>query len=111
MTERRSAAYFRSVPSEATFRRSDDVVFEIAGDRAVILAGDGRTLTTLNRVGTVVWKLLDVPRDAQDITRELQAAFSSVPPTTLEQDTRQFLHDLHEANLVVVEPVVADAHR
>jgi hypothetical protein len=108
---RKSATYVRRVPAEATFRRSDDVVFEIAGGRAVILDGDGRTLTTLNRVGTHVWKLLDVPRDAHDIARALQAAFTDVPPTTLERDARQFLHELREANLVVVERVVADAHR
>jgi hypothetical protein len=83
------------------YRRSDEVVFEIAGDRAVLLDGAGKELITLNPVGTLVWQMLDSPRDAHGIAAELQATFPDVPLARLREDAERFLSELVASELVV----------
>ena len=83
------------------FRRSDQVVFEVTGDRAVLLDPTGKELITLNPVGTVVWQLLDEPRDAGEVAAALGAAFPDVPLAKLEEDADRFLAELAASDLVV----------
>ena len=83
------------------FRRSDQVVFEVTGDRAVLLNPSGKVLITLNPVGTVVWQLLDEPRDAGEVAAALGAAFPDVPIAKLEEDADRFLAELAASDLVV----------
>jgi hypothetical protein len=82
------------------YRRSDEVVFEVAGDRAVLLDGAGKELITLNPVGTLVWQLLDSPRDVDEIAAELQATFPDVPLARLREDVERFLSELAASELV-----------
>jgi hypothetical protein len=83
------------------FQRSDEVVFEVTGDRAVLLDATGKELITLNPVGTVVWQLLDEPRSAGDVAAALHAAFPDVPMAKLEDDADRFLAELAASELVV----------
>jgi hypothetical protein len=87
--------------SSLTYRRSDEVVFEIAGNRAVLLAADGRELITLNPVGTIVWELLARPCDLGTLTQSLRDVFPEVSASTLEVDADRFLASLVASNLVV----------
>lgn len=77
------------------------MVFEVTGDRAVLLDPSGKELVTLNPVGTVVWQLLDEPRDAGDVAAALHAAFPDVPMAKLEDDAKRFLAELAASDLVV----------
>ena len=45
------------------YHRSSTVTWEIVDERAVILDADGSILTTLNPVGTLIWRQLDQPRE------------------------------------------------
>jgi hypothetical protein len=83
------------------FRRSDQVVFEVTGDRAVLLDADGKELITLNPVGTVVWQLLGEARNAGEVATALRATFPEVPMATLEDDANRFLAELAASELVV----------
>jgi Coenzyme PQQ synthesis protein D (PqqD) len=77
------------------------VVFEVAGDRAVLLDAQGKELITLNPVGTLVWQMLDEPLDAGEVAAALQTAFPDVPRTLLEDDANRFLAELSASELVV----------
>lgn len=83
------------------FRRSDDVVFELAGDRAVLLDQSGTELITLNPVGTLVWRALDRPGDVHGIVEQLSKTFPDVAVEQLETDVAGFLDELAAAGLVV----------
>jgi hypothetical protein len=83
------------------FRRSDQVVFEVAGDRAVLLDATGKELITLNPVGTLVWKMLDQASDADELVSGLHEAFPDVPVAKLAEDVERFLAELTASDLVV----------
>jgi Coenzyme PQQ synthesis protein D (PqqD) len=87
--------------THSRFRRSDHVVYEVTGDRAVLLDADGRELITLNPVGTVVWQLLDEPLNAGEVATALHATFPDVPMAKLEVDANRFLAELAASELVV----------
>ena len=76
-------------------------MFEVAGDRAVLLDADGKELITLNPVGTLVWQMLDEPLDAEAVAEALQASFPDVPMAKLEDDANRFLAELAASELVV----------
>lgn len=80
-------------------RRSPGVSFEPSGDRVVILDADGTVMTTLNPVGTVIWKALD-GRDAATLAEDLVADFDGVDAATLRADIEEFVAELAAANLV-----------
>ena len=72
------------------------------GDRAVILDAAGSVMTTLNEVGSVIWRELDGERDTATLAVDLAPTFDGVDPETLEADIKEFaarLIDLHHAML------------
>jgi hypothetical protein len=83
------------------FRRSDDVVFEVSGGRAVLLDQSGTELITLNPVGTLIWQALEHPSDVHTIAQQLNATFPDVPTEQLEADATSFLDELGASGLVV----------
>jgi Fe2+ or Zn2+ uptake regulation protein len=77
------------------------VVFEVPGDRAVLLTATGDELITLNRVGTVVWLSLEHPRSADEIVADLRDAYPGVSAATLEADLERFVDEMVAAGLLV----------
>ena len=63
-------------------RRSDEVVFDMAGPRAVLLDASGTELITLNPVGSLVWNELDGRRDADELGPVLHERFAGVELTS-----------------------------
>jgi hypothetical protein len=86
------------------YHRSTHVTWELADDRAVILDPSGSTLTTLNPVGTLIWRHLDEPRRAGDLARHLAGHFPGVDRRRLHADTEAFLSHLVADGLVVAAP-------
>jgi hypothetical protein len=84
------------------YHRSTGLTWEMADDRAVILDAAGSTLTTLNAVGTLVWRHLDHPRDPSELADHLAEHFPEVGVSELEADVEAFLAQLHDEGLVVV---------
>ncbi len=78
-------------------------MFEVSGDRAVLLDVAGTELITLNPVGTIVWQALDEPRDAPAVAAHLQERFPDVHVEQLEADAAAFLDELAAAGLVVAD--------
>jgi hypothetical protein len=83
------------------YRRCADVTWEMADERAVILDAGGSTLTTLNPVGTVIWRYLDQPRDDAEIIGHLAGWFPGVDRARLQEDARAFIGRLADDGLVV----------
>jgi hypothetical protein len=83
------------------YRRSTEVTWELADERAVILDAAGSTLTTLNPLGTVIWRHLDEPRRASELSDALAGRFPSVNRRQLDADTEEFIVTLVGEGLVV----------
>jgi len=85
------------------YHRSANVTWELIDERAVILDGEGSTLTTLNPIGTLIWRELDEPREAAEVGLQLANRFPDVAAQQLESDVEDFLTQLAEDGLVVSE--------
>ena len=85
---------------DMTLRRTPGVTYEMSGDRAVILDAAGSVMTTLNEVGTVIWRELDGERDAATLATDLAPTFEGVDIETLEADINEFISSLTEAGLI-----------
>ena len=83
------------------YHRSSTVTWELVDERAVILDAEGSTLTTLNPVGTLIWRQLDQPREPAELGRRLADRFPHVGLEQLESDTVLFLERLARDGLVV----------
>jgi hypothetical protein len=83
------------------YHRSSTVTWELVDERAVILDGDGSTLTTLNPVGTLIWRQLDEAREPAELCRRLADQFPHVDLEQLESDAVFFLDRLARDGLVV----------
>lgn len=83
------------------FRRNDRVVFEVSGERAVLLDEAGTALFTLNPVGSLVWHAIDGHKDAAALAAELISTFTGgVTEAQLAEDITTFLGELEAAGLV-----------
>jgi actin-like ATPase involved in cell morphogenesis len=56
----------------------------------------------VNPIGLLIWELLDGERTVREIVEAVRARVEGAPPQ-LEGDVMQFLHDVHERGLVVVQ--------
>lgn len=82
------------------YRRATDVTHEEAGDRSVLLDGAGSAMTTLNPVGSLIWRELDGDRSTSELAKALATQFEDVDQATLEADIDSFLAELSEDGLV-----------
>lgn len=85
------------------FRRAPGVTYEMSGDRAVILDAEGSVMTTLNEVGSVIWRELDGERDSAALASDLASVFQGVDAETLRADIEEFTASLLEAGLVLTD--------
>jgi hypothetical protein len=84
-----------------TYRRADDVVYEMADERAVLLDAAGTELITLNPVGAIVWHELDGRRDAAALAADLVDRFDGVGLDELASDIADFLGELAEIGVAI----------
>jgi hypothetical protein len=75
-------------------QRNASVVFDTVDDKAVLVDPSGRELITLNRVGTLVWQLLDGSRDLADLSRAVATDFPAVPADRVAADVEAFVTEL-----------------
>ena len=83
------------------YHRSSTVTWELVDERAIILDADGSTLTTLNPIGTLIWRHLDEPCDLVELSARLADQFPCVERGQLESDAGEFLDRLAQDGLVV----------
>ena len=89
--------------ADVTVRRSDDVVYEMSGDRAVLLDGTGRELITLNPVGSIVWNAMGDSTGPDALVAALAEVFPDVTHEQLADDVQAFLDELRDAGLILID--------
>lgn len=70
-----------------------------SGELIVHDSGTGQ-MVVLNPVGAAAFSMMDGSRGADELVKELVAAFSTVPQSTIEKDIREFIDDLVNRDLV-----------
>ena len=81
-------------------KRRDGVNYEASGEGVVILNADGTTLTTLNPIGSVIWRALDGHRDAAALATDLVDELVGVTLEQLTADIESFIASLTDVDLV-----------
>jgi hypothetical protein len=83
-------------------QRTPGVLFELFGDRAVLLDQEGRELLTLNAVGTLIWNAIEEPMDVARLEDELFPQVEGVDRETFSRDLKAFVTSLRSEGLVTV---------
>lgn len=85
-------------------RRNDQVVArELSpAEGGALLHLESAQYHGVNPVGLLIWELLDGQRTVREVIDAVRDRVQD-PPPQLESDVMQFLTDVHERNLVVVE--------
>jgi hypothetical protein len=63
--------------------------------------GDLASIYSFNEVGSLVWKLLEVPRDVSELVSAVEREYDVDPPQA-QQDVSKFLDDMLSVGLVEV---------
>ncbi len=82
------------------YERSDEVTWDDAGDRVVILDAEGATIITLNPVGSLLWRRIDSACTADDLVDHLSSTFPDVERAQLATDVEEFVSQLVGENLL-----------
>jgi len=85
-------------------QRNANVVFDTVDDKAVLVDPSGKELITLNRVGTLVWQLLDGSRDLAELSRAVAADFPTVAADRVAGDVEAFVAELTRLGLLSNQP-------
>jgi hypothetical protein len=89
--------------SDVKIRRSDRAVFrELADGTGVLLDLDTTAYHGINRVGVLIWSLIEEGTTLDRITEEVKARVLDPPPEIVD-DVAEFIHDLRERDLIIVE--------
>lgn len=83
----------------ATYIRTTDAEAVEMDNEWVVLHADQFTVTKLNEVGGVCWKLLDAPQSLESLAGEVQKLYD-IEENEAVQDIRLFLDRLLEIGLV-----------
>ena len=78
-------------------------MYEVTGNRAVLLNGVGDELITLNAAGTLVWIALAEPGSKDQVVERLRQRYDGIPADRLAQDVELFLDELLASELVVAD--------
>jgi Coenzyme PQQ synthesis protein D (PqqD) len=83
------------------FRRASGVIHEQLDGHAVLLDPDAVRMLTLNRVGTLVWELLDHDRTGTELVALLLPEVRGVTVEQLEADVASYLDELVALGVVL----------
>jgi hypothetical protein len=94
----------RALTPESKVRQNDQVVArELSpAEGGVLLHLESAQYHGVNPVGLLIWELLDGQRTVGEVIDAVRDRVQN-PPPQLEADVMQFLTDVQERNLVVVE--------
>jgi len=103
-------------PSELqgqVFVRSQSVVSRLIGGETLIVpvrgnVGDLASIYSFNEIGSLIWKLLDIPKDLTDLVAAVEQEYD-VESERARKDVERFLNDMLSAGLVEVRPAAAVA--
>jgi len=95
----------KSIGADVTLRRSPSAVFrELADGTAVLLHLESTAYFGINRIGVLIWDLLEDGNTIARITREIRERVAGTPPE-LEEDVTSFVAELAARDLIWIEDV------
>jgi hypothetical protein len=85
-----------------TVARNPQVAYReyAAGEGAVLLHLDTGDYHTLNRLGSLIWRLVDGDTSVEELVAAVRVELED-PPAHIEADVRRFLAALRERGLIV----------
>jgi hypothetical protein len=92
------------------FVRSRSVVSRrVSGETLIVpvrgKVGDLASIYSFNDVGSLVWQLLEIPRDVSELVSAVEREYA-VDPQRLQQDVSKFLDDMLSVGLVEVSDAI-----
>jgi hypothetical protein len=100
------------MPAEVTradvkIRRSERAVFrELADGTGVLLHLDSTAYHGVNRIGVLIWSLIDEGTTLSRLTADVRSRVMD-PPPEIAEDVEEFVRDLSSRELIVVEDASA----
>jgi Coenzyme PQQ synthesis protein D (PqqD) len=93
------------------FVRSQSVVSRLIGGETLIVpvrgnVGDLASIYSFNEIGSLIWKLLDIPKDLTELAAAVEQVYE-VESERARKDVERFLNDMLSAGLVEVRPAAA----
>lgn len=89
--------------SDVKIRRSDRAVFrELADGTGVLLDLDTTAYHGINRIGVLIWSLIEDGTTLDRITDEVRSRVLDPPPEIVD-DVAEFIEDLRSRDLIVIE--------
>ena len=93
------------------FVRSQSVVSRLIGGETLIVpvrgnVGDLASIYSFNEIGSLIWKLLDIPKDLGELAAAVEHEYE-VESERARKDVERFLNDMLSAGLVEVRPAAA----
>jgi hypothetical protein len=92
------------------FVRSRSVVSRrVSGETLIVpvrgKVGDLASIYSFNDVGSLVWQLLEIPRDVSELVSAVEREYD-VDPQQVEQDISKFLDDMLSVGLIEVPDAI-----
>jgi Coenzyme PQQ synthesis protein D (PqqD) len=89
--------------SEVKIRRSERAVFrELADGTGVLLHLDTTAYHGVNRIGVLIWSLIDEGTTLSRLTDDVRSRVMD-PPAEIDDDVEEFVRDLSSRDLILVE--------
>jgi hypothetical protein len=93
--------------SEVKIRRSERAVFrELADGTGVLLHLDTTAYHGVNRIGVLIWSLIDEGTTLSRLTDDVRSRVMD-PPAEIDDDVEEFVRDLSSRDLILVEDTSA----
>jgi Coenzyme PQQ synthesis protein D (PqqD) len=93
--------------SDVKIRRSDRAVFrELADGTGVLLHLDTTAYHGVNRIGVLIWSLIDEGTTLSRLTDDVRSRVMD-PPPEIDDDVEEFVRDLSSRDLILVEDTSA----
>lgn len=88
---------------KAKIWRNGNSSFQIADGKAVVMLAVNSNIFTLNKIGTVIWELLEIPMTLGDLTEAAVKKFPADDPETIREDVQRFVGDCVKEQLLIRE--------
>jgi hypothetical protein len=96
-----------AMASEVKIRRSERAVFrELADGTGVLLHLDTTAYHGVNRIGVLIWSLIDEGTTLSRLTDDVRSRVMD-PPPEIADDVEEFVRDLSSRDLILVEDTSA----
>ncbi len=91
--------------------RSRSVVSRVIGGETLIVpvrgnVGDLASIYSFNEIGSLIWKLLDIPNDLAGLAAAVEQEYE-VDSERARKDVERFVNDMLSAGLVEIRPAAA----